>query len=232
MFRRRQLRALLLVDLEEEYSKDEIAKLERDVREKGLGLFVAADWYSVSEMKSLKFLDDNTHFEWEAATGGANVPALNDLLRNFGVQFGGDVFEGSVDVGADSVVVSSGTHVSRAPAGAYLHSSKELKARDGSNRDGGSSAFLASFERIEVASSRTSIQTVSTVRTPRACVSVSRARASSSPSAARATPRTAMTRRDSTTIGRTGDRSRSVATTSTFLNSAPCSAVDPEMKGR
>jgi len=135
--------ALLLVDLEEEYSKDEIAKLERDVREKGLGLFVAADWYSVSEMKSLKFLDDNTHFEWEAATGGANVPALNDLLRNFGVQFGGDVFEGSVDVGADSVVVSSGTHVSRAPAGAYLHSSKELKARDGSNRDGGSSAFLA-----------------------------------------------------------------------------------------
>ena len=135
--------ALLLVDLEEEYAADEIAKLERDVRDKGLGLFVAADWYSVSQMKSLKFLDDNTHFEWEAATGGANVPALNDLLKNFGVQFGGDVIEGSVDVGGDHVVVSSGTHVARAPAGAYLHSSEELKARDGPNRGAGSRAFLA-----------------------------------------------------------------------------------------
>jgi len=112
--------ALLLVDLEEEYSEDEIAKLERDVREKGLGLFVAADWYSVSQMKSMKFLDDNTHYEWEAATGGANVPALNDLLKNFGVQFGGDVVEGSVELGDDRVVVSSGSHVARAPAGAYL----------------------------------------------------------------------------------------------------------------
>ena len=134
--------ALLLVDLEEEYSEEEIAKLERDVREEGLGLFVAAEWYSVSQMKSMKFLDDNTHYEWEAATGGANVPALNDLLKNFGVQFGGDVVEGSVELGDDRVVVSSGSHVARAPAGAYLHSSDELKFRDGVNR-GKSSAFLA-----------------------------------------------------------------------------------------
>ena len=37
--------ALLVVDPEEEFFSDEITKLHADVRARGLGLIVVADWY-------------------------------------------------------------------------------------------------------------------------------------------------------------------------------------------
>ena len=134
--------ALLLIDLEEEYASDEIAKLTRDVREEGLGLVVFADWYDLTTMESLKFFDDNTHYEWHAATGGANVPALNDLLKDFGIQFGGEVTEDSIVFDDDQVIVSSGTHITRAPAGAYLHSERMTQR----GKTEGDYAFLSLFE--------------------------------------------------------------------------------------
>ena len=48
---------------------------------------VLADWYSEKALKSVRFFDDNTRSWWEAVTGGANVPALNDLLAPFGISF-------------------------------------------------------------------------------------------------------------------------------------------------
>lgn len=36
----------------------------------------------------MKFFDDNTRSWWTAITGGANVPALNDLLKPYGVALG------------------------------------------------------------------------------------------------------------------------------------------------
>ena len=86
--------ALLLIDPEEEYGAEESAKLVADVREKGLGLFVMADWYAEQTMEKLRFLDDNTHRYITPITGGANVPALNDLLRPFGIAFGDGALAG------------------------------------------------------------------------------------------------------------------------------------------
>ena len=134
--------ALLLIDLEEEYASDEIEKITRDVREEGLGLVVFADWYDLTTMESLKFFDDNTHYEWHAATGGANVPALNELLKDFGIQFGGEVTEDSIVFDDDQVIVSSGTHITRAPAGAYLHRER-MQQRD---KEEGDYAFLSLFQ--------------------------------------------------------------------------------------
>ena len=91
-----QYGALLMVDMEEEYYPDEIEKLSKDVKEKGLGLVVFGDWYNSDLLHSVKFFDENTREFWTPATGGANVPALNDLLRPFGIGFGDKVFSGEV----------------------------------------------------------------------------------------------------------------------------------------
>ena len=80
--------ALMLVDAEEEYSDAEVKKLRDDVVREGLGVFVVGDWYNVKQMESMRFFDDNTHSHWTPVTGGANVPALNDLLKPFGFAFG------------------------------------------------------------------------------------------------------------------------------------------------
>ena len=50
---------LLLVDPEEEYFPEEVAKLKRDV-DNGLSVIVFADWYNVSVMRKVKFYDENT----------------------------------------------------------------------------------------------------------------------------------------------------------------------------
>jgi hypothetical protein len=55
-----QYGTLLLVDSEEEYFEEEITKLQEDVRSRGLGLIVFADWYQVNAMVKMKFFDDNT----------------------------------------------------------------------------------------------------------------------------------------------------------------------------
>lgn len=71
---RAQYGALMLVDLEEEYYPEEVAKLARDV-EAGLGLLVFGEWYNVDTMVRMKFFDDNTRSWWTPATGalGARI---------------------------------------------------------------------------------------------------------------------------------------------------------------
>ena len=69
--------------------------MERDVRTQGLGLVVFADWFSQAGMKAAGFFDENTRSQWTAVKGGANVPALNDLLGPFGVLLGDRVFDGA-----------------------------------------------------------------------------------------------------------------------------------------
>jgi membrane-bound transcription factor site-1 protease len=53
-----------------------------------LGLAVFAEWYNVDTMVKMRFFDDNTRSWWTPVTGGANIPALNDLLAPFGIAFG------------------------------------------------------------------------------------------------------------------------------------------------
>jgi len=125
--------AILIVDAEEEYSKEERKKLSNDVRTLGLGLIVFGEWYNVKTMHTMRFFDDNTHEWWTPITGGANVPALNDLLGDYGFSFGDRVLDGKATIGHEQVRISSGANVMSAPKGAFVHSASLIdKAADAS----------------------------------------------------------------------------------------------------
>ncbi|XP_057785482.1 subtilisin-like protease SBT6.1 isoform X1 [Salvia miltiorrhiza] len=112
---------LLLVDLEDEYFVEEIKKLKDDIMINGLGLVVFADWYNVDSMMKMKFFDDNTRSWWTPVTGGANVPALNDLLSPFGIAFGDKILNGDFVINGEQSRYASGTDVVKFPKGGYLH---------------------------------------------------------------------------------------------------------------
>ncbi|XP_022897569.1 subtilisin-like protease SBT6.1 [Olea europaea var. sylvestris] len=117
-----QYGTLLLVDLEDEYFDEEIKKLRDDVINTGLGLAVFADWYNLESMVKMKFFDDNTRSWWTPVTGGANVPALNDLLAPFGIAFGDKILNGDFLMNAQQSRYASGTDIVKFPRGGYLHS--------------------------------------------------------------------------------------------------------------
>ncbi len=114
---------LLLVDAEDEYMAEEILKIREDVLVHGLSVVVFADWYNLDILDLTDFFDESTRRNWHPITGGANVPALNDLLEPFGIAFGDRVFTGDfkqAGTGAKSRF-ASGNHLSRFPAGGYLY---------------------------------------------------------------------------------------------------------------
>ena len=67
------------------------AKLHDDVARRGLSLVVLGEWHNPAVLRSVRFFDDNTHAWMEPITGGANLPALNELLGPLGVAFGSQV---------------------------------------------------------------------------------------------------------------------------------------------
>ena len=105
----------MIVDSEEEFHKDEIAKLYSDITTKGLSLIIFADWYNTSVIKAAKFFDENTRKLWTPVTGGSNIPAINDLLSPFGIAFGDRVFEGDFEIGDHSTNYASGSNIIRFP---------------------------------------------------------------------------------------------------------------------
>eukprot|EP00668_Euglena_longa_P016680 GGOE01020970.1.p1 GENE.GGOE01020970.1~~GGOE01020970.1.p1 ORF type:complete len:1054 (-),score=230.20 GGOE01020970.1:108-3023(-) len=112
---------LLVVDPEEEFFRQEVSKLEDDIRSKGLALVVFADWYDKETIESVGFFDDNTHSWWHAAVGGANLPALNDLLAPFNVSLGGAVLDGEVSLpGSRPFPFGSGASLRQFPSGGRL----------------------------------------------------------------------------------------------------------------
>ncbi|KAB1669600.1 hypothetical protein ES319_1Z028800v1 [Gossypium barbadense] len=113
---------LLLVDLEDEYFQEEIEKLRDDVINTGLGLAVFAEWYNVDTMVKMRFFDDNTRSWWTPVTGGANIPALNDLLEPFGIAFGDKILNGDFSVDGEHSRYASGTDIVRFPRDGYIHS--------------------------------------------------------------------------------------------------------------
>uniref|UniRef100_A0A7I4FMN5 Peptidase S8/S53 domain-containing protein n=1 Tax=Physcomitrium patens TaxID=3218 RepID=A0A7I4FMN5_PHYPA len=116
-----QYGTLLMVDLEDEYYTEEIKKLQDDIQTKGLGLIVFADWYHVDTMVKMKFFDDNTRSWWTPATGGANIPALNDLLAPYGIAFGDTILNGAYSIGGERAHYASGTDLLRFPTGGFVH---------------------------------------------------------------------------------------------------------------
>ncbi|XP_022749821.1 subtilisin-like protease SBT6.1 isoform X2 [Durio zibethinus] len=117
-----QYGTLLLVDLEDEYFQEEIEKLRDDVINTGLGLAVFAEWYNVDTMVKMRFFDDNTRSWWTPVTGGANIPALNDLLAPFGIAFGDKILNGDFSIDGEQSRYASGTDIVRFPRGGYVHS--------------------------------------------------------------------------------------------------------------
>lgn len=121
-FDARQYGTLLLVDLEDEYFKEEIEKLRDDVMITGLGLAVFSEWYNVETMVKMRFFDDNTRSWWTPVTGGANIPALNDLLAPFGIAFGDKILNGDFSIDGEQSRYASGTDIVRFPRGGHVHS--------------------------------------------------------------------------------------------------------------
>ncbi|XP_031484955.1 subtilisin-like protease SBT6.1 [Nymphaea colorata] len=116
-----QYGTLLMVDLEDEYYREEIAKLRTDVIDHGLGLVVFAEWYNVETMVKMRFFDDNTRSWWTPVTGGANVPALNELLKPFGIAFGDKILNGDFSINGEQSHYASGADIVQFPRGGYLH---------------------------------------------------------------------------------------------------------------
>ncbi|XP_071040953.1 membrane-bound transcription factor site-1 protease isoform X2 [Parasteatoda tepidariorum] len=114
-FDAQQYGALLLVDSEEEFFPEEVSKLIKDI-DGGLSLVVFADWYNVSVMKKVKFYDENTRQWWMPDTGGANIPALNDLLSPWEMAFSDEVYEGDFTLGHHEMYYASGTSLARFPS--------------------------------------------------------------------------------------------------------------------
>jgi len=123
--------AVITLDAEDDWYPAEVELLS-SMRARGVGpaLVVVGDWHDRAVMDRLAFYDDNSASWWTPATGGANTPALNDLLAHTGIAFGDGVFGGdfSMDVAplasgspvARSAYFSSGSAIARAPAGAFL----------------------------------------------------------------------------------------------------------------
>ncbi len=49
------------------------------------------------------------------------MPALNDLLRPYGIAFGDAVLEGQAALDGEQIYYASGANIVRFPAGGYLH---------------------------------------------------------------------------------------------------------------
>uniref|UniRef100_H3CGJ5 Membrane-bound transcription factor site-1 protease n=1 Tax=Tetraodon nigroviridis TaxID=99883 RepID=H3CGJ5_TETNG len=109
-----QYGTLLMVDSEEEYFPEEITKLRRDI-DNGLSLIIFSDWYNTSVMRKVKFYDENTRQWWMPDTGGANVPALNDLLTVWGMAFSDGLYEGDFTLADHDMYYASGCSIARFP---------------------------------------------------------------------------------------------------------------------
>ncbi|XP_052230878.1 membrane-bound transcription factor site-1 protease-like [Dreissena polymorpha] len=110
---------LLIVDPEEEYFPEEVSKLRRDV-DQGLSVIVVADWYNTTVMKKVKFYDENTRQWWMPDTGGANIPAVNDLLLPLGMAFSDRVIEGDFMLNDHEINYASGTSIAKFPQDGIL----------------------------------------------------------------------------------------------------------------
>ncbi|KAF6078606.1 membrane bound transcription factor peptidase, site 1 [Phyllostomus discolor] len=109
-----QYGTLLMVDSEEEYFPEEVAKLRRDV-DNGLSLIIFSDWYNTSVMRKVKFYDENTRQWWMPDTGGANIPALNELLSVWNMAFSDGLYEGDFTLASHDMYYASGCSIAKFP---------------------------------------------------------------------------------------------------------------------
>lgn len=112
---------IMIFDSEDFFSRNDTDLLEDLVKIHGVALIVAAEWYSLDAMRSIRFEDDNTRSWWSPIIAGGNIPAVNALLERFGVAFGEEVLSGDVHPGTSvSFRFESGVPIVRFPPGGEL----------------------------------------------------------------------------------------------------------------
>ena len=79
-FDAKNYKALLLVDIEDYLSEEEITKLRIDIEVRGLSLIAVADWYNKDKLENTNYLNTGTFEDWRPFMGGSNLPTLNALL--------------------------------------------------------------------------------------------------------------------------------------------------------
>ncbi|XP_072764123.1 membrane-bound transcription factor site-1 protease [Anoplolepis gracilipes] len=148
---------LLIVDTEEEFFPEEVAKLKKDVEDNGLSVIVFADWYNTAVMQKIRFYDENTRRWWIPETGGANIPAINDLLYpNWGVAFGDEVRSGQFTLGQHtSVTFASGTTIIRFPKdGIILYAELYDEGQEFLKKESGTSTLVPILGLLQVTSEK------------------------------------------------------------------------------
>ena len=73
-------------------------------------------------MVKMTFFDENTRSWWTPITGGANIPAINELLAPFGIALGDKILTGDFSINGEQTHYASGTDIVQFPAGGFLHS--------------------------------------------------------------------------------------------------------------
>ena len=112
--------ALLIVDPEDMFSEKEIEKIEYDVIKTGLSLIIFADWFDVNMIEKNTFYNSAKFESLKPIIGGANIPALNDLLQTFGIALGSSVFAGDLQLLNKTISYFSGSHIIKFPKNGYL----------------------------------------------------------------------------------------------------------------
>lgn len=112
--------AILLLDSEDYFSANDTALIEDLVKDHGVSLVIAAEWYNTDVMGAIRFEDDNTRSWWSPVISGGNVPALNEILKRFEIGLGEEVFSGNVKLGPASFLFESGVAIVRFPPGGEL----------------------------------------------------------------------------------------------------------------
>ena len=134
-FQAENYKALLLVDIEDYLSKEEISKLRADIETRGLSLIVVADWYNKEKIDKTNYFNTGTFEDWKPFMGGSNVPTLNALLEPYHIAFGQGVFQGSFKMGDRTVDIVSGSEIIRFPRGGYLLSPQLSVQIEASHQD-------------------------------------------------------------------------------------------------
>lgn len=142
--RAREYGGIILLDTEDFFSRNDTDLLEELVKLHGSALIVAAEWYSLDAMESIRFEDDNTRSWWSPIIGGGNIPGLNILLDRFGIAFGEEVLSGDVHPGTNSFRFESGVPIVKFPPGGELVYANGLRRYEGDSNSAESQTLLRS----------------------------------------------------------------------------------------
>ena len=129
---------LFVLEPEDYFFVEELEHIRRAVT-RGLRLVVIGDWFDVKTIQSLGFVDDNTGSYWEPATGGANIPAINELLGAFGMEVSSTIWAGAFmhtqSRNARQYKFKSGNSILRVGDGSTVCSIARLRDQSSAHRE-------------------------------------------------------------------------------------------------